>query len=59
MVKVTIPFQNAGPQTVWAKLAAKLNREPTIAEAKAEVRRILSEARAMQAAGLQPCDEDE
>lgn len=45
-VKITITVHNAGPHTIWAKLAAKLGREPTNAEAAAEVRRILSEVRA-------------
>lgn len=44
-VKVTITVHNAGPHTIWAKLAAKLGREPTNREAADEVRRILSEAR--------------
>lgn len=43
---VTITWHNAGPHTIWAKLAAKLGREPTNAEARAEVERILREARA-------------
>lgn len=42
-VKVT--WHNAGPHTIWAKLAARLGREPTNAEAAEEVRRILAEAR--------------
>lgn len=41
----SVSYQNAGPNTIWAKLAAKLGREPTNEEAKAEVRRILREAR--------------
>lgn len=44
-IKVTIEFHNAGPHTIWAKLAAKLGREPTRQEAADEVRRILREAR--------------
>ncbi|SEG64701.1 hypothetical protein [Bosea lathyri] len=43
-VQVTINFQNAGPHTIWAKLAVRLGREPTRQEAADEVRRILSEA---------------
>lgn len=43
-VKVTITVHNAGPHTIWAKLAAKLGREPTNREAADEIRRILSEA---------------
>lgn len=42
--KVTITWHNAGPHTIWAKLAAKLGREPTKAEAAEEVKRILREA---------------
>lgn len=41
--KVTVTFYNAGPHTIWARLAEKLGREPTGTEAKAEVLRILSE----------------
>lgn len=40
-MNVTITFHNAGPNTIWAKLAERLGREPTNAEAKAEVQRIL------------------
>lgn len=43
-MKVTITWHNAGPHTVWAKLAEKLGREPTHAEATTEVKRILKEA---------------
>lgn len=42
---VTITFHNANPETIWNRLAARLGREPTNAEARDEVRRILSEAR--------------
>ncbi len=41
MAAVTITWHNAGSHTIWAKLAAKLGREPTHQEAKDEVRRIL------------------
>jgi len=44
-MNVTITWHNANPNTIWGKLAARLGREPTNAEAAAEVRRILSEAR--------------
>lgn len=44
-VKVTITVHNAGPHTIWAKLAAKLGREPTDKEAADEVRRILASTR--------------
>ena len=42
-MRTTIRFQNAGPSTIWGRLAAKLGREPTNAEAAAEVRRILAD----------------
>lgn len=45
-VRVTITVHNAGPHTIWAKLAARLGREPTNAEAADEVKRILREANA-------------
>lgn len=44
-IKVTITVHNAGPHTIWAKLAERLGREPTRAEAEAEVKRILSETK--------------
>ncbi len=44
-MRVTVTVHNAGPHTIWAKLAARLGREPTNAEAAEEVRRILREAR--------------
>lgn len=40
-MKITVTWHNAGPHTVWAKLAERLGREPTNAEAAEEVRRIL------------------
>ncbi|MBC6714775.1 hypothetical protein H9Q09_01065 [Aurantimonas sp. DM33-3] len=43
---VTVTWHNAGPHTIWAKLAARLGREPTSREAADEVRRILWEVRA-------------
>lgn len=46
----TITFENAGPNTIWGRLTAKLGREPTNAEAKAEVQRILEEGAQEQAA---------
>lgn len=45
-VAVSITFHNPNPDTIWNKLAARLGREPTNAEAKAEVQRILREVRA-------------
>lgn len=44
-MKVTVTWHNAGPHTIWAKLAERLGREPTNAEARQEVERILNEAR--------------
>lgn len=44
MVEIRIAFTNPNPNTIWNRLAAKLGREPTNAEAAAEVKRILSEA---------------
>lgn len=44
-VKVVITVHNAGPHTIWAKLAARLGREPTNAEARHEVELILRESR--------------
>lgn len=45
-VRVTVTVHNAGPHTIWGKLASRLGREPTTQEATDEVRRILREARA-------------
>lgn len=44
-VKITTTWHNAGPHTIWGKLATKLGREPTDEEAKQEVLRILRENR--------------
>ena len=41
---VTVTWHNANPNTIWNRLAAKLGREPTDAEAKAEVQRIMDSA---------------
>lgn len=46
MVEITITWHNAGPHTIWGKLAARLGREPTNAEATEEVKRILRGDRA-------------
>lgn len=43
-MQVTITFHNRNPGTIWNRLSAKLGREPTHAEASAEVRRIMREA---------------
>ena len=41
MINATVTVHNAGPHTIWGKLAAKLGREPTNKEAFDEIRRIL------------------
>ena len=38
-VSVNVTWHNANPNTIWNCLAARLGREPTNAEAKAEVQR--------------------
>ena len=48
-MNITTTWHNPNPDTVWNRLAAKLGRSPTDAEAIAEVRRILAEARAQGA----------
>lgn len=42
---VTTTWHNAGPHTIWAKLAERLGREPTDKEAAEEVKRILRETK--------------
>lgn len=42
-MQVTITWTNTNPDTIWNKLAARLGRQPTNAEAAAEVKRILRE----------------
>ncbi len=49
-MRITITFHNAGPHTIWAKLAAKLGRKPTDHEAAQEVLRILSSLQKQEAA---------
>lgn len=44
-LSVSITFHNPNPNTIWNRLAVKLGREPTRAEAAEEVKRILREAR--------------
>lgn len=39
--QVRVTWRNDNPDTVWNRLAARLGREPTDAEAADEVRRIL------------------
>ena len=43
MIQVAVTWTNNNPNTIWNRLTAKLGREPTAAEAKAEVQRILTE----------------
>ena len=43
-VHVTFTVLNDNPNTIWNRLAARLGREPTNAEARAEVLRILGRA---------------
>lgn len=45
MMTVNITWTNRNPNTIWNRLAERLGREPTHAEVKAEVQRILREAR--------------
>lgn len=42
-MKFTQTWQNDNPKTIWNVLTAKLGRQPTNAEAAAEVRRVLSD----------------
>ena len=42
-MQVNVTFRNDNPNTIWNRLAARLGREPTAAEARAEVRRILTD----------------
>lgn len=45
-MQVNTTWHNPNPDTIWNRLAVRLGREPTNAEAAAEVRRILAKARA-------------
>lgn len=47
-MEITISFSNDNPNTIWNKLATKLGREPTHAEAAAEVQRIIRESPKIQ-----------
>jgi hypothetical protein len=46
MFFVIVSFHNDNSETIWNKLAKKLGRDPTSDECKAEVFRILDEAKA-------------
>lgn len=43
-MNVSTTWTNGNPDTIWNKLAAKLGRQPTHAEATAEIQRILTES---------------
>jgi hypothetical protein len=44
-ITIKTTWTNNNPDTIWNRLAAKLGREPTGAEAAAEVKRILREVK--------------
>lgn len=44
MMIVRVEFHNENPSTIWNRLAARLVRQPTHIEVRAEVARILLEA---------------
>ena len=43
MIHITHTIRNDNPNTIWNRLAARLGREPTDAEARDEVRAILND----------------
>ncbi len=43
-MRITTTWTNNNPNTIWNRLAAKLGREPTNAEAETEVKRIMTQA---------------
>jgi len=43
MIHITFTVRNDNPDTIWNRLAARLGREPSEAEARDEVRRILND----------------
>ena len=45
-MKITVTILNSVPSSIHAKLAAKLKREPLPSELRAEVSRVLREAKA-------------
>ena len=47
-IRITTQWHNAGPNTIWAKLALRLGREPTDAEAAMRRRRIWLSAAAKE-----------
>lgn len=46
----SITWRNDNPDTIWNKLAGRLGRQPTNAEAAEEVKRILRECTAKERA---------
>lgn len=40
MISITTTWRNDNPNTIWNRLARRLGREPTDAEARAELDRI-------------------
>lgn len=51
-ITITFTVRNDNPNTIWNRLAARLGREPTNAEAADECRRIMREAREEALASL-------
>lgn len=43
-MRIVTTWTNNNPDTIWHKLARRLGREPTDAEAADEVRRVLTQA---------------
>ena len=43
-MQVNVTWRNDNPNTIWNTLARKLGREPTNAEARAEMDRLMQEA---------------
>jgi len=43
-MRIVTTWTNNNPDTIWNRLAARLGREPTPDEARAEVQRILAAA---------------
>jgi len=43
VIHITVTVRNDNPDTIWNRLAARLGREPTDAEARDEVRAILND----------------
>lgn len=54
MIHIIHTVRNDNPGTIWNVLAARLGREPTEAEARDEVLRILDEARAERLGAYPP-----